>query len=138
MNACARIAGVACRRALGGITATCSYGESALWLSSLQETNQVIFYRRQWSSQPDLTASSSSQTQSPIDTFTAGLQKKTELELLELIQKSRADELRGADGKAGEEVEEVANPETGELYGPRGKEPTRFGDWELKGKCVDF
>ena len=21
---------------------------------------------------------------------------------------------------------------------PRGKEPTRYGDWEIKGKCVDF
>ena len=35
-----------------------------------------------------------------------------------------------ADTKAGPEKE----------YGGRkdGLEPTRFGDWELKGKCVDF
>jgi|HubBroStandDraft_6_1064221.scaffolds.fasta_scaffold3276911_2 hypothetical protein len=26
-------------------------------------------------------------------------------------------------------------PETG---GPKGPEPTRYGDWERKGKCVDF
>ncbi len=26
-------------------------------------------------------------------------------------------------------------PETG---GPKGPEPTRYGDWEIKGKCVDF
>ncbi len=22
--------------------------------------------------------------------------------------------------------------------GPRGKEPTRYGDWERKGRCIDF
>ena len=26
-------------------------------------------------------------------------------------------------------------PETG---GPKGPEPTRYGDWELKGRCIDF
>jgi hypothetical protein len=26
-------------------------------------------------------------------------------------------------------------PETG---GPKGPEPTRYGDWEIGGKCVDF
>lgn len=25
-----------------------------------------------------------------------------------------------------------------EIGGPKGPEPTRYGDWELKGKCVDF
>lgn len=30
------------------------------------------------------------------------------------------------------------NPYTGEINGPRGPEPTRYGDWERKGKCVDF
>ena len=25
-----------------------------------------------------------------------------------------------------------------ELHGPKGPEPTRFGDWERKGRCVDF
>lgn len=26
-------------------------------------------------------------------------------------------------------------PETG---GPKGPDPTRFGDWERKGRCIDF
>ncbi len=30
------------------------------------------------------------------------------------------------------------NPLTGEEYGPRGPEPTRFGDWERNGRCYDF
>lgn len=25
-----------------------------------------------------------------------------------------------------------------EIGGPRGLEPTRYGDWERKGRCVDF
>lgn len=25
-----------------------------------------------------------------------------------------------------------------EYGGPKGKEPTRYGDWEKKGRCVDF
>ncbi|KAJ2683088.1 hypothetical protein GGH99_004490 [Coemansia sp. RSA 1285] len=30
------------------------------------------------------------------------------------------------------------NPRTGEVNGPRGPEPTRFGDWERKGRVSDF
>ncbi|XP_059175426.1 succinate dehydrogenase assembly factor 4, mitochondrial-like [Physella acuta] len=30
------------------------------------------------------------------------------------------------------------NPITGEVGGPRGPEPTRFGDWERKGRVTDF
>jgi len=31
------------------------------------------------------------------------------------------------------------NPEASdEVGGPKGPEPTRYGDWERKGRCVDF
>ncbi|KAK0425010.1 hypothetical protein QR680_008979 [Steinernema hermaphroditum] len=30
------------------------------------------------------------------------------------------------------------NPETGEQGGPAGPEPTRYGDWERKGRVSDF
>ncbi|KAI5695870.1 hypothetical protein M8J76_000448 [Diaphorina citri] len=30
------------------------------------------------------------------------------------------------------------NPHTGEIGGPRGPEPTRYGDWERKGRVTDF
>ena len=30
------------------------------------------------------------------------------------------------------------NPHTGEHGGPRGPEPTRYGDWERKGRVTDF
>jgi len=35
----------------------------------------------------------------------------------------------GADAKSGKPAE---------LGGPKGLEPTRFGDWERDGRCVDF
>ncbi|MEA1675406.1 DUF1674 domain-containing protein [Nitrospirillum sp. BR 11163] len=34
---------------------------------------------------------------------------------------------------------EAAKPETvREIGGPTGPEPTRYGDWERKGRCSDF
>ncbi|KAG7162121.1 succinate dehydrogenase assembly factor 4, mitochondrial-like [Homarus americanus] len=30
------------------------------------------------------------------------------------------------------------NPATGEVGGPKGPEPTRYGDWERKGRVSDF
>ena len=33
---------------------------------------------------------------------------------------------------------DATNPDTGEIGGPRGPEPTRYGDWERKGLVVDF
>lgn len=30
------------------------------------------------------------------------------------------------------------NPKTGEAGGPTGPEPTRYGDWERKGRVSDF
>ena len=29
-------------------------------------------------------------------------------------------------------------PTTVETGGPKGLEPTRYGDWEKKGRCIDF
>nr|XP_032834498.1 succinate dehydrogenase assembly factor 4, mitochondrial [Petromyzon marinus]XP_032834499.1 succinate dehydrogenase assembly factor 4, mitochondrial [Petromyzon marinus] len=47
----------------------------------------------------------------------------------------------GGDGGDGDSLEKFpggVNPRTGERGGPRGPEPTRYGDWERKGRCVDF
>jgi hypothetical protein len=30
------------------------------------------------------------------------------------------------------------HPEAEEVGGPQGPEPTRYGDWERKGRCIDF
>uniref|UniRef100_A0A8D3C6I1 Succinate dehydrogenase assembly factor 4, mitochondrial n=1 Tax=Scophthalmus maximus TaxID=52904 RepID=A0A8D3C6I1_SCOMX len=37
-----------------------------------------------------------------------------------------------------EKYPDDVNPATKEKGGPRGPEPTRYGDWERKGRCVDF
>lgn len=36
------------------------------------------------------------------------------------------------------EFPDDVNPVTKERGGPRGPEPTRYGDWERKGRCIDF
>ena len=53
----------------------------------------------------------------------------------------------GADGKAGSNAADAAKDATTcsggsdmprEINGPKGPEPTRYGDWEQKGRCSDF
>ena len=35
-------------------------------------------------------------------------------------------------------AEPSATPESREIGGPKGLEPTRYGDWERNGRCIDF
>lgn len=53
----------------------------------------------------------------------------------------------GADGKASDNAADAAKDATTrtdgsdmprEINGPKGPEPTRYGDWEQKGRCSDF
>lgn len=39
---------------------------------------------------------------------------------------------------ASPKTEENDQPAPEEVGGPKGPEPTRFGDWERKGRCIDF
>ena len=32
----------------------------------------------------------------------------------------------------------LAEQKPGEINGPKGPEPTRYGDWEVGGRCSDF
>ena len=43
---------------------------------------------------------------------------------------------RKAAESAGSKAPDKARPK--EIGGPEGPEPTRYGDWERKGICVDF
>ncbi len=43
------------------------------------------------------------------------------------------DNVRPDDGPS-----EKLNKPAKEYGGPKGPEPTRYGDWERKGRCVDF
>ena len=65
---------------------------------------------------------------------------------------SSSDEVKGSSGSVEQgderhpdaekdplpEWPEGVNPETGEKGGPKGPEPTRYGDWERKGRVSDF
>ncbi len=33
---------------------------------------------------------------------------------------------------------EIKSKDVVEIGGPKGPEPTRYGDWEKKGRCIDF
>ncbi len=35
-------------------------------------------------------------------------------------------------------VDAIPEPKVPELGGPTGPEPTRYGDWERRGRCIDF
>ena len=43
-----------------------------------------------------------------------------------------------ADTEADEIRSNTGSQKPKEYGGPRGKEPTRYGDWEKNGRCIDF
>ena len=57
-------------------------------------------------------------------------------------QKDAAEAIADTTGAiaANAEATETKGPEQkpGEIGGPKGPEPTRYGDWEFKGRCSDF
>ncbi len=46
----------------------------------------------------------------------------------EIISNDETKSTQSSDPKVGKK----------EINGPKGLEPTRYGDWESKGRCVDF
>ena len=36
------------------------------------------------------------------------------------------------------ETPSASPPKPKEIGGPKGPEPTRYGDWEVNGRCTDF
>jgi hypothetical protein len=40
--------------------------------------------------------------------------------------------------KVPEKVDNDPPPRPREIGGPKGLEPTRYGDWEVNGRCTDF
>eukprot|EP00890_Picochlorum_soloecismus_P001912 jgi/Picsp_1/2721/NSC_00950-R1_human viral protein homolog1 len=91
-----------------------------------------------------------------VDIFTESLQRKVELELQQL---SRFDEEQGQtnngalhqadmdtlankqiekDGMSGDNGSTFIQDLEREVGGPKGPEPTRYGDWERGGRCSDF
>ncbi len=50
------------------------------------------------------------------------------------------EEKKSKESSLGEDAALTPKPIQGaeEIGGPKGPEPTRYGDWERGGKCVDF
>jgi hypothetical protein len=69
------------------------------------------------------------------DPFTQQLQEKMERELADLVA---ARENAAADSESDDEKPELPPARDDEIGGPKGKEPTRYGDWEKGGRCTDF
>ncbi|MGY6275413.1 DUF1674 domain-containing protein [Methylomonas sp. MgM2] len=53
-------------------------------------------------------------------------------------QTDRELSARAVQHKLPESNQPTESGRTKEVDGPKGPEPTRFGDWERKGRCVDF
>lgn len=50
-----------------------------------------------------------------------------------------ADDAGAAPQDGAKAVAETGTPPlVEEIGGPKGAEPTRYGDWERKGRCIDF
>lgn len=80
-------------------------------------------------------SSSSEKPVSPrIEEFRKKLREKTPI--------GKLDELEGKhpyqESDPLEPWPDNTNPHTGEIGGPKGPEPTRYGDWERKGRVTDF
>ncbi|KAL7214128.1 hypothetical protein ACSBR1_026528 [Camellia fascicularis] len=60
--------------------------------------------------------------------------EEEESEIEEKIQNEKDNEDEDED----EDDDFDMNNETGEIGGPRGPEPSRYGDWERNGRCSDF
>jgi len=54
------------------------------------------------------------------------------------IEKNIVDSPDSASEPKAQQLDESNRSLPGEIDGPKGPEPTRFGDWERKGRCIDF
>ena len=52
-----------------------------------------------------------------------------------MSDKPKTDDATGTKKPAGSDE---AKPKPGEVGGPKGAEPTRYGDWQIKGRVSDF
>jgi hypothetical protein len=60
-------------------------------------------------------------------------------EHLEKPMKQQPDQEDVKDARPGDDAgDEKVSDSPPEIGGPKGPEPTRYGDWEQKGRCTDF
>jgi hypothetical protein len=51
---------------------------------------------------------------------------------------ARSSEIAAVAPPAARAADSAVKAAVAEIGGPSGPEPTRFGDWEKKGRCIDF
>lgn len=68
------------------------------------------------------------------------MRKPAALRLGRSLSVLRGDPPPSGDVATEHESEPIKSPQgqPGETGGPKGPEPTRYGDWERKGRCIDF
>ncbi|XP_053266782.1 succinate dehydrogenase assembly factor 4, mitochondrial isoform X1 [Pleuronectes platessa] len=78
-------------------------------------------------------------------TFIQGCSRATSGAVMDKVPLKKAKTPKGRFDNPDDKTKDVlekfpgdVNPLTKEKGGPRGPEPTRYGDWERKGRCVDF
>lgn len=59
------------------------------------------------------------------------------------MNQPKGDQSVAEDSKASAQADDKEKPTTSppkpkEIGGPKGPEPTRYGDWERNGRCCDF
>lgn len=84
------------------------------------------------------TTEHSSKESGSSDPFTAKLQEKTEDELRGLVNDTIRSAAKEQHNQEDDTENELPPAQPDEIGGTRGKEPTRYGDWERNGRCYDF
>ncbi|HEY3487915.1 MAG TPA: DUF1674 domain-containing protein [Gammaproteobacteria bacterium] len=51
---------------------------------------------------------------------------------------NETDSTKNPDADAAVAIQPVSPAEAVEIGGRKGPEPTRYGDWEKNGRCIDF
>jgi len=82
------------------------------------------------------------------DTATGGAGVAPKIPDADIASSSSAKSSASAGDRAGDKAgdppggarnrERAGNARAGEIGGPAGPEPTRYGDWEVGGRCTDF
>jgi hypothetical protein len=71
------------------------------------------------------------------DSKSGPVYKHADIPLTSALTLKPAQENKKTPVTGGKDKKNSAKPSQ-EIGGPEGPEPTRYGDWERKGRCVDF
>lgn len=56
----------------------------------------------------------------------------------EILQDSEENTNNDIENESKEKDQQTSDQAPEEIGGPKGPEPTRYGDWEINGRCYDF